>query len=121
METPDTINNFFIESYSNDEPSGQFLDSENYPSQNKWNQANDESVKTLKASSNDYMLKDDVSASDRNGDTTAGNNEVYIEKNRQCKKNIWTENFVTNNQLQMKWYLNEPLKVNLTNKTVKFR
>lgn len=121
METPDTINNFFIESYLNDEPNGQFLDSENYLSQNKWNQADDENAKKLEAVSTDFVMKDDDSTSDWNGDRRTGNNEVYIENNMQCKKNIWTENFVTNNLLQMKWYLNEPMKVNLKNKTVKFR
>lgn len=121
METPDTINNFFIESYLNDEPNGQFLDSENYLPQNKWNQADDENTKKLEAVSSDFVLKDDDSTSDWNGDRRTGNNEVYIENNMQCKKNIWTENFVTNNLLQMKWYLNEPMKVNLKNKTVKFR
>lgn len=104
----------------NDEPNGQFVDSDNYLSQDKWNQAADESSKNLDTVLGDFVIKDDAS-SEWNSDKTAGNNEVYIESDIQCKKNIWTENYVTNDLLQMKWYFNEPLKMNLKNKTVKFR
>ncbi len=121
METPDTINNFFIESYLNDEPAGQFVDLENYLSKNKRSHTDDHSSKKLEVVSNDFILKEDDSTSEWNAAKITGNNEVYNEHDMQCKKNIWTENFVTNNRLQMKWYLNEPLKVNLKNKTVKFR
>lgn len=121
METPDTVNNFFIESYLNDEPNGQFVDLENYLSKNKWNKAGDESSNKLGAVSSDFLLKDDDSTSYWNAAKTTGNNEVYNENDMQCQKNIWTESSVTNNRLQMKWYLNEPMKVNLKNKTVKFR
>lgn len=122
MESTDTVNNFFIESYLNDEPNGQFVDLENYLSQNKLNHGDDESAaiqtRKLDSVSNDY---DDDATIDWNRAKMSGTNEVYNENDMQCKKNIWTENFVTNDRLQMKWYLNEPLKVNLKNKTVKFR
>lgn len=123
METPDTIDNFFIESYLNDEPNGHFVDVENYLSKSKWNQAEDDSsTKKLDTVSSDFIFKvDDDSTSDWDAAKTSGKNEVYNENEMQCKKNIWTESFVTNNRLQMRWYLNEPMNANLKNKTVKFR
>ncbi|KAJ6638368.1 Galactose-specific lectin nattectin, partial [Pseudolycoriella hygida] len=117
METPDAINNFFIESFLNDEPSGQFIELENYLSQNKWNHAEDENVNKMEAVSKDFMFGED----DWSRSKSTGNNEVYTENDNQCKKNIWTENSIASNRLQMKWYFNDPLKVNLKNKTVKFR
>lgn len=121
METPDTISDFFIESYLNDEPNGQFIDSGNHLSKNKWQQADDDSTKKFESVSSDFIFKDDDATNDWNAAKTTGNNEVYNGNDMQCKKNIWTDSLVTNNRLQKKWYLNEPMKVNLKNKTVKFR
>lgn len=121
MDSPETINNFFIESYLNDEPSGQFVDSVDYVSKFKWNQADDDSAKRFETVSNDFIYRDEESTSEWDAAKTTGNNEVYGRHDMQCNKNIWTESFVTNSRLQMKWYLNEPQKVNLKNKTVKFR
>lgn len=123
LEAPDTIDNFFIESYLNDEPSGQFIDSEIHITKSKWNQAaDDEGSKKLETVYNDFVLKEDDPAGDWNAEKSSSvNNEVYTDRDTQCKKNIWSENYVTNSRLQMKWYLNEPMKVNLKNKTVKFR
>ncbi|XP_037027805.1 uncharacterized protein LOC119068348 isoform X6 [Bradysia coprophila] len=124
LEAPDTIDNFFIESYLSDEPSGQFADTEIHLSKNKWNQADDDGgSKKLETVYNDFVLKeDDPTISDWKAHKAPSvNNEVYNDQETQCKRNIWSESFVTNGRLQMKWYLNEPLKVNLKNKTVKFR
>lgn len=122
LDAPDTIENFFIESSLNDEPSGQFADSEMHLSKNKWNQADDDDdSKKMETTYNDYALKEDDPTNDWNAHKASINNEVYNDEETQCKKNVWSENFVTNNRLEMKWYLNEPLKVNLKNKTVKFR
>lgn len=119
MESSDPISNFFIESYLNDEPTGQFVDSENYLSKGKWSHVDDDGLKKYETASNDFIFKEDESTGEWNA--ASGKNEVYNRHDSQCEKNIWTENYVTNNRLQMKWYLNEPLKVNLKNKTVKFR